>query len=99
MRNAFFDEPLCPIAQRTERDAKGRLMGFANAATSRRRTVPREEGQDRSRLAGLVTIIEMIGCGIVEIHGPLHEPQTEVTGIEIEIFQRVASDRRHMMDA
>ena len=49
--------------------------------------------------AGLVAVIEMIGAGIVEVDGLLHEAQPERAGVEVEIAARRSRDRGDMVDA
>ena len=50
-------------------------------------------------LLGLVAIVEVVGAGIVEVHGLLHQPQPEGAGVEREIPAGIAGDGRDVMDA
>src|SRR5690349_10487673 len=59
--------------------------------------LPREEGQDRARMADLVAVIQMIGRGIVEVHGLFHESETERARVEVEIAMSPAANRCDMM--
>jgi hypothetical protein len=61
--------------------------------------LPREEGQDGARLAVLVAIIEMIGGGIVEIDGLLHQAKAKRPRVELHISRRFPGDRCDVMDA
>src|SRR6516162_10947971 len=61
--------------------------------------LPREEGQDGARLAGLVPIIEVVGAGIVEVHGLLHKPQAEHTGVEVDIARGRTRNGSDVVDA
>src|SRR6478672_10319021 len=63
------------------------------------RAGPREEGHDRARTSGLVTIIKVVGTGVVEIDGLLHQPHSKEAGIKIEVRLRVRGDCRHVMNA
>ena len=85
MRNAILDEAMRPVADRTFRHPEHRLLGLADAEPARRDMLPRKEREDRAGRAGLVAEIEMIGAGIVEIHGLLHEPEAERARVEVEI--------------
>src|SRR5688500_11392372 len=60
---------------------------------------PGEEGQDTSRGACCVAEVEVVGAGIVEVDGSLHEAESENPGVEVQISLGVARDRGHMMDA
>src|SRR5579875_908920 len=46
-----------------------------------------------------VTVVKMIGRGVVKVHRQLDQTQTEDAGIEIDIRLRMACDCRHMMNA
>src|SRR5680860_330060 len=43
-----------------------------------------EEGDDAARTAGGVTEVEVVRAGIVEVHGPLHQPKAEGAGVEVD---------------
>src|SRR6266567_2951498 len=47
----------------------------------------------------LITIIQVVGPWVVKVHGQLHQPKTEHTGVEIDVALRVAGNRRHMMNS
>src|SRR5579883_252903 len=46
-----------------------------------------------------VTVVKMIGRGVVKVHRQLDQTQTEDAGIEIDVRLRMACDCRHMMNA
>src|SRR5688572_23644020 len=58
---------------------------------------PGEERQDAARRPLGVAKIEVIGAGIVEVDGQLHESEAEDLRVEVEIALRVAGDRRDVM--
>jgi hypothetical protein len=59
---------------------------------------PWEERENAAGASGLVAEIKMIGCGIVEIHGPLYQAQPESAGVEIEISLWVTGDSGYVMN-
>src|SRR5262249_5044764 len=48
--------------------------------------------QDRTRLARLITIVEVVGAGIVEIHGLLDQAQAEGPRVELEVPLSLTGD-------
>src|SRR5690606_10671990 len=58
-----------------------------------------KDGHDGPRRTESVTIIEVIGSRVVEVHRLLDQPQTEQPPVEVEIALRVAANRRDMVDA
>src|SRR5688572_33508714 len=58
---------------------------------------PGEERHDAARRPLGVAKIEVIGAGIVEVDGQLHESEAEDLRVEVEIALRVAGDRRDVM--
>jgi hypothetical protein len=61
--------------------------------------LPGEEGQDRTGLAGLVAVVEVIGAGVVEVDGLLDQAQPENAGVKVEVALGRAGDGGHVMDA
>jgi hypothetical protein len=60
---------------------------------------PREERQDRARLAEGIAEIEVIGTGIVEIDGLLHEAKAQDTRVEVQVAAGGARDGGDVVDA
>ena len=60
---------------------------------------PREERHDRAGVADLVSEVEVIGLGIVEVDGLLDEPQAEHARVEGEGSARIAGDGGDVMNA
>jgi hypothetical protein len=55
------------------------------------RQAPGEEGQDRGGRPGQVSVVEVVGAGIVEVDGLLNQPQAQDTGVEVDVFLGVAA--------
>ncbi len=85
MRHALFDEAMRPVTDRAFRHAEHGFLRLADAEPAGRHMLPREEGEDGAGRAGLITEIEVIGAGIVEVHGLLDQPQAERARVEVEI--------------
>src|SRR5262249_50548173 len=96
---ALLDQALRPVADRLGRDAERGLLGLADTIASGRDMLPREEGEDGAGLALLVAVIEVIGAGIVEVDGLLHQAQAERAGVEVDIARGVARYGRDVMNA
>src|SRR5262249_40063424 len=47
----------------------------------------------------LVAEVQVVGVGVVEIDGALHQPQSEQPGVEVDVALRVAGDRRDVMNS
>src|SRR5271170_5013428 len=60
MRNAFLDEPMRPVSNRSYGDAKRRLLRKTHARTSWLRVLPRKKGENGTRMANPITVVEMI---------------------------------------
>jgi hypothetical protein len=50
-------------------------------------------------MAGFITIIEVVGAGIVEIDGFLDEPQSQGTGVKVKVSQCVTGDCGDVVNA
>ena len=49
-------------------------------------------------MSDLISIVEMIGTGVIKVDGDLHQSQPKQTSVEIHILLRVARNRGHMVD-
>ena len=58
-----------------------------------------KRGPDRSGVADLVAIVEVVDEVIVEVHGLLHETQTERVDAEVEVGLRVVDRRGDVVQA
>ena len=68
-------------------------------AAAGRRVLDREEGQDGAGAAGLVTVIQVIGTGVVEVDGLLDEAEPEDTPVEVEVAGDRAREGRDVVEA
>ena len=59
---------------------------------------PREKSEDATRTSLLVTEVEVVRRGIVEVDGPLDEPEAKSAGVKVEIPLRITGDAGDMMD-
>src|ERR1700736_3479873 len=99
MRDTLLDKPVRPVPDRACGDAKRRLLRQARPRTSRCRVLPRKEGENGAGMASLITIVEMIGAGIVEVQRLLNEAQTDDLGVETQVARGLAGDCRDVMDS
>ena len=58
---------------------------------------PREKRQERSGRPQLIAEVEVVGAGIVEIDGALHQTQLEHLGVIVEIRLSIARQSRDMV--
>src|SRR5262245_39665009 len=75
VRDAHFNEAMCPVADRTGRDTKRRFSRKPHASATGRGVFPRKESEDSARMAFGVAVVEVICTGVVEVHGFLDEAQ------------------------
>ena len=73
MRDAHFNEAMCPMAYRTRRDTERRFLRKPHASTAGRGVFPRKECEDSARMASRVAVVEVICTRVVEVHGFLDE--------------------------
>src|SRR5260370_24677262 len=59
---------------------------------------PAEEGHRASWRAEVVTEVQVVGVGNVEVDGLLYEPETEDADVEIDVLLDVAGDARDVVD-
>src|SRR5215467_11309085 len=83
---------------------------FAGAANATVSTMPlplaaaasrheRKERENRARMSRLVSVIEMIGAGIVEVDRVLDQSKADNLRVEVDICLRIDGDRRHVVNA
>ena len=97
--DAVLQQPLDPVPERCGRDRERHGADLPGALAAASAVGPGEERQNRSWPAQLVSEVEMVGAGIVEVHGQLHQAQAQGAGIEIEIPLRIARDGGDVMNA
>jgi len=49
-------------------------------------------------MSELVPVIEMVGLGVVEIYGELDQPESQNTGVEIDILLRISGYRSNVVN-
>ena len=76
MRNAPLDKTVHPEADSALWNAENGLLRLPNSDPARSRMFPRKERQDCAGASRLVSVIEMIGAGIVEIDRLLDKAKT-----------------------
>jgi hypothetical protein len=96
--DAFLDQPLDPETNRAGQDREGRYGNLATTLPSATGIRPRKKGEDTSRIPLLVTEIEVIGSGIVEVYRTLDEPEAKNARVEVEIPLRVTGYTGDMMN-
>ncbi len=99
VRHAVPDESLEPEPERARRDGERRDRHLPRPDAAASGAGPWEEGHDAPRRAHLVTEVEVVGAGIVEVHRALDEAQPEHPGIEVEVPLRIAGDRGDVVNA
>jgi hypothetical protein len=50
-------------------------------------------------MSDFVSIIEMVGTGIIEVDGDFHQSQPKQARVEVHISLGIAGDRSHMVQA
>jgi len=60
---------------------------------------PDKKGHNRTRIGVVITEIEVIGIGIVEVDGLFDQAQTEHLGIEINVLLGIVDDSSDVMQA
>src|SRR3981081_427820 len=88
-----------PEADRSHRHAKCCGLCQPEAAMPRSGVLPGEKSEDGAGMSRLVAVVEVVGAGIVEVDGLLHEPQPQRARVEVEVPGRVARNSRHVMNA
>src|SRR5207244_5071176 len=93
----FFDEPLYPEAHRAGKNREGCNGDLTAALSTAARVGPGKECQDTARTSVLVPEVEVIGGGVVEVHGALDEEESEDAGGKIEGSMWVVGDTGDVM--
>jgi hypothetical protein len=96
---SLLDQAVSPVPERTWRDAKGGLVCESDARPTGRRMLPRKEREDRTRMSDLITVVQVIGPGIVKIDRLLDETHSQRARVAIEIAVGPSRDCGHVMDA
>ena len=92
-------QSFAPESQRSRRHGPGDGTRQSRAGPSARQFIPQKEGQQRAGRRGVISVIEMIGAGIVEVDGLLHEAQAEHPRVEVDVALRIRRDGGDVMKA
>ena len=98
-RDTVGDQPGGPERQAVGGHGERGGVGLTVAGATAAETGPREEREDRAGRADAVTVVEVIGGRVVEVHGALDQAQAEDAGVEIDVTARIAGDRGNVMQA
>src|SRR5205807_3407064 len=91
--DAMPGKPHHPVFERSLRHRESHRIDHPAAAPAAIGQSERKKGEDRAGTPGLVAKVEMIGAGIVEVHGFLDEAKAQNRSVEVEIRLRINSDR------
>src|SRR5690606_30229773 len=78
-------ESFFPEFQAGSRDGIANLCGHSGSCLPLFYSGPWKKCKDAARTPHLITKIEMIGLGIIKIHGLLHHPQSKDLRVKIEV--------------
>ena len=95
----LLGHPHHPALEPASGDSERHLVHHADAITAAAGQRKGKEGEDRSGVPVPVTVIEVIGSGIVKIDRLLDQSQAKNTRVEVDVGLRVDRDRRHMVQA
>src|ERR1700722_11510324 len=95
--DARGQQTLLPERKRCARNAECGGRSFSHTQAAPRGVRPREERKDRAWRPGIVSKVEVIGSGIVEVDGAFYETEPQHFGVEVEVPLRVGSNRGDVM--
>jgi hypothetical protein len=93
------NQPLDPEPDGAREYCKRGNRDLAAALSPASRVGPGEKGQDTSGIPLLVAEVKVVRCGVVEVDGAFDEPQSENSGVEVEIPLGVTRNSGDVMDA
>src|SRR5262245_11706830 len=79
--------------------SEGDDANFSAARSAPEGAGPGKEGQQAAGPADLVPEVEVVSARVIEIHSPLHQPQPEESGVEVQIPLGISRDRGDMVNA
>ena len=97
--HAVADEPFDPEADRLGQDRERRDRDLSGSVAPGPGAGPGKEREEAAGSAGLVAEVEVIGLGVVEVHGALDQPEAEHAGVEVEIALGIPRDGGDMVKA
>jgi hypothetical protein len=97
--DALLDQSLNPESNGARPDREGRYSYLPATLPASSSIRPGEKGKDTTRVSPLITEVEVIVRGIVEVYRALNEPEAENAGVEVEIPLRVTGDTSDVMNS
>src|SRR5580704_14723447 len=98
MSYALCKKTVGPKPNGAYRHSERGLLRETDTGTTWSGTLPREEGQDCAGVAELVTVVEMISAGVIEVDCLFDEPKRESSGVEVEVASRLPRDGGYVMN-
>ena len=92
-------EAVGPELKRPGGDREAGHLGRARPGPTAGRVFPREERHGGARRPGTVAVVEVVGSGIVEIHGLLDRTEPEEVRVEIHVPLRRPRNRGDVVNA
>src|SRR5262249_39766471 len=97
--DAPLGKPNYPAVQGFRRRRERHCIDHAASAAAAASRHERKERENRARMSRLVSVIEMIGAGIVEVDRVLDQSKADNLRVEVDICLRIDGDRRHVVNA
>src|SRR5215468_8096852 len=97
--HTLIDQSVRPVGDRRLGNAEAGGEGEPHTTSPGSCVLPWKEGQDRPRCAGLITVVEMIRAGIVEVDRLFHEPEAKHARVEREVVGRLTGYGGDVMNA
>src|SRR2546427_11565659 len=98
MSYALCKKAMGPKPDGAYRHSERGLLRETDTGTTWSGILPREEGQDCAGVADLVTVIEMISPGVIEVDCLFDESNSESSGVEAEVASRLPRDGGYVMN-
>ena len=98
MSYALCKKAMSPKPNGAYRHSERGLLRETDTGTTWSGILPREEGQDCAGVAELVTVVEMISAGVIEVDCLFDEPKPESSGVEVEVASRLPRDGGYVMN-
>jgi len=97
--DTLLDQSLDPEANGARSDSEGRYGYLPTTLPAPASIGPREKSKNSGRVTPLITKVEVIRRGIIEVYRALDEPEAENAGVEVEIPLRVTGYGGDMMNS
>src|SRR5262249_55505327 len=96
---APLGKPNYPAVQGFRRRRERHCIDHAASAAAAASRHERKERENRARMSRLVSVIEMIGAGIVEVDRVLDQAKADNLRVEVDICLRIDYKCRHVVKA